>query len=886
MPRRLTATYRVQVTRDFPLQAVSARVPYLHELGVSHLYLSPLLAAKSGSTHGYDVIDHTRLNPELGTEDDLRSLADALHGRDMGIVLDIVPNHMSASAENPYWDDVLERGRSSRHAGLFDIDWAAPGADGRVVLPVLGDELPRVLERGEIRLHIRDSGARIAYFDRTFPLDGATLPKEIQLAQFDPAGRPAADEWASGGEGRRRMARLLDAQPYRLAHWRRAPESINYRRFFDVSDLVALRMETGEVFTETHRRILEWVEQGILDGLRVDHVDGLRNPSWYLATLRAAVDARRHANAPAPFPIFVEKILSGDELLPTEWPVDGTTGYDFLNEVEDLLLVPAGFAAIEANYRGLRHNPSLRFEAVEQDGKRKVLRGALRADVRRVARMLHGWASPVIPGEARDPHVSVTEADAADAIVAFIVHLPVYRTYVTEPGVLRAEDRAVLERAFEGAGGEAGVPRAALERLRRAFFDAPDSADTRRAALIALLQQTSGPATAKGVEDTALYVHVPLASRNEVGGSPDRALDRAAARAHARNAARAARWPRSLNATNTHDTKRSADVRARLASLTAHPSEWARHVGRWRRLNRPLKRTVRGKPAPDTNSEYLLYQSLLGLWPAPRSQRRADDLPDAAWLRQAADRLAGYMLKAAREAKTRTSWTESDTQYEQALEAFVRGALTPAEEGHFTGDVARLTAIVASDGFARALARVALHIAAPGVPDIYQGDELWNFTLVDPDNRRAVDFDRAAALLARSGAGADTLRDAFGASLAEDRAKQTLVARLLRARRERPDLFAGGDYLPLDLPNGYFGFGRRVRDELALVVARTASSGEGTGGVRGVQVGLPGAFGGRWRSALTDREIELVGSDQGIDLWTDELVPPNHPCDLLIRTRR
>ena len=886
MPRRLLATYRLQVTRDFPLQAVRARVPYLHELGVSHLYLSPLLAAKSGSTHGYDVVDHARLNPELGTEDDLRSLAAELHARGMGIVLDIVPNHMSASAENPYWDDVLERGQSSRHAALFDIDWDAPGADGKVVLPVLGDELPRVLERGEIRLHVRDSGARIAYFNQTFPLAGATLPKEIQLAQLDPAGRPAAEDWASGAEGRRRLARLLDAQPYRLAHWRRVPDSINYRRFFDVSDLVALRMETEEVFTGTHRRILEWVQQGILDGLRVDHVDGLRDPSWYLATLRAAVDARRHADAPEPFPLFVEKILSLDERLPAEWPVDGTTGYDFLNDLEDLLLVPAGFNAIEANYRGLRHNPSLRFEAVERDGKRGVLRGALRADVQRVARLFHAWATAVIPSEARDPHVAVTVADAAGAIAALIVHLPVYRTYVTEPGVVRIEDRAVLERAFEGARGEAGVPLDALSLLHRAFFDAPDPADTRREALVALLQQTSGPAAAKGVEDTALYVHVPLASRNEVGGTPDRALDTAVARAHEGNAARAAHWPRSLNATSTHDTKRSADVRARLASLTGRPSEWARHVSRWRKLNRPLKRTVRGKPAPDTNAEYLFYQSLVGLWPAPRSQRRADDLPDTAWLRQAADRLAAYMLKAAREAKTRTSWTESDTQYEEALEAFVRRALAPGEEPHFTGDVARLTALVADDGFARALARVALHLAAPGVPDLYQGDELWNFALVDPDNRRAVDFDRAAALLAKSGAGADTLRDAFGASFAADRVKQALVARLLRARREHPDLFAGGDYLSLDLPAGYFGFGRRTRDEFALVVARTARSGEATERVRGVQVRLPAGCEGRWLSALTDREIELVGSGQEIEIWTDELVPPNHPCDLLIRARR
>jgi (1->4)-alpha-D-glucan 1-alpha-D-glucosylmutase len=882
------------MTRDFPLAAALARVPYLHDLGVSHLYLSPILAAKAGSTHGYDVIDPARLNPELGTEDDLRALAVALHERGMGIVVDIVPNHMSASHENQYWDDVLERGKSSRYAGWFDVDWEADSAHGKVVLPVLGDELPRVIERGEIRLHIRDSGSRIAYFDRTFPLDGATLPKEIQLAQLDPQGRPAAEEWASGDEGRRQLAKLLNAQNYRLVHWKRAPTDINYRRFFDVNDLVAVRMETDEVFAATHRKLLDWVREGLLDGLRVDHVDGIRDPAWYLAKLRASVDANRHGEAPQPFPIFVEKILSGDELLPKEWPVDGTTGYDFLNEVEDLMLDAPGWAEIEANYRGLRHNPSLAFTAIEREGKRNVLRGALRADVLRVARLLVQWSrtDPVIPSAAPAPSERSDEGrdlqleDAVGAVSALIVHLPVYRTYVVTPGIVRDEDRAVLDKAFEKARSEPDVAPEALEQLRRAFFDAPEPRSEHRNALIAKLQQTSGPAAAKGVEDTALYVYVPLASRNEVGGAPHRPLTHAAERAHARNQARATHWKRSLNATNTHDTKRSADVRARLSALTERPGEWARHVGRWRKLNRALKRTVRGKPAPDTNGEYLFYQSLVGLWPAPRPQRRVDDLPDAAWMKQAADRLAAYMLKASREAKTRTSWTESDTQYEEALDAFVRESLAVREDAHFAGDVARLTAAVADDGFARSLARIILHLTAPGIPDIYQGDEVWTFTLVDPDNRRAVDFERATSLLARSAASAEFVRDALSGPLGDDRTKQAVLGRLLQTRREHAELFADGAYVALNLPSGYFGYGRRHKDELAMVVARTASTREGTDQVRGVQVTVPREFEGRWLSALTGREIELVGDGREISLWTDELVLPKHPGDLLIRTRR
>ena len=875
MPRRLTATYRLQVTRDFPLAAVRSRVPYLHDLGVSHLYLSPLLAAKSGSRHGYDVIDHARLNPELGTDEELRALAGDLHARGMGIILDIVPNHMSASHENRYWDDVLERGRGSKYAGWFDVDWDSPEADGKLVLPVLGDDLERVIERGEIKLRIRDSGARVAFFDRTFPLDGATLPKEIQLAQFDPAGRPAVEEWARGAAGRRRLAGLLDAQHYRLVHWREGPEAINYRRFFEVNDLVAVRMESEEMFDTTHRKVLEWVKAGIVDGLRVDHVDGLRDPSWYLAKLREAVDANRHADAPARAPIVVEKILSGGEQLPEEWPVDGTTGYDFMNEVEDLMLDPDGFAAIEANYRGLRHNPSLSFAAIAHDGKRNVLRGPMRADVMRLARMLREWVGD-----------SIDEADAAMAITETIVHLPVYRTYVVEPGVVRREDRAVLEQALAEARRLTGDPeRPALDALERAFLAPRDARDHRRDALVALFQQTSGPATAKGVEDTALYVYTPLASRNEVGGQPDGPLGDAVRRAHERNAARASRWPLSLNATNTHDTKRSADLRARLSALTGHTAAWGRHVARWRKLNRPLKRTVRGKPAPDTNGEYLFYQSLVGLWPAPRPQRRVDDLPDAGWMKQAADRLSAYMLKAAREAKTRTSWTDADEQYEKAFDTFVREALAVRQESVFGGDVARLVAEVADDGFARALARVLLQFAAPGVPDTYQGDELWSFTLVDPDNRRPVDFDRAIALLARNEERDDLLREAFAGNVGEDRVKQALVSRLLRFRREHHELMTAGEYLPIDLPAGLFGFARRTGDELVIAVARTRAAEQGRSEARGPAVTMEPQFAGRWNSVLTGRDVELVQSGQRIELWADELVPPHHPCELLLRTR-
>jgi (1->4)-alpha-D-glucan 1-alpha-D-glucosylmutase len=866
MTRPITATYRLQLRREFPLTAAHALVPYLHRLGVSHLYLSPVLAARPGSPHGYDVIDHARVNPELGTEDDLRALAEALHARDMGIVLDIVPNHMAASESNRYWDDVLARGRSSRFGDWFDIEWDAPHAAGKVVLPVLNDELDRVLELRELKPRIRDSGARLEYRGRTFPLDPATLPREFQLAQLDPAARAEVDAWASGDAGRSRLRKLLAAQHYTLAYWRDAAE-INYRRFFDVNDLVALRMDSEALFLETHRLVLAWVRDGVIDALRLDHVDGLARPSWYLAQLRAALDAAR----PDPAPVFVEKILTGDETLPTGWPVDGTTGYDFLNEVEELFIAPAGLEAIEAYYRALRKSPSLNFRTIAEDAKRRALTGSLCPDVRRVARLAASW---------RD----VPPPDIAKAIVEFLVHLDVYRTYVTEPGTVDDPDRHALTGALKVARSRETISHAALDVLDEAFFAPPDPADTVRQELVARLQQLSAPATAKGVEDTALYVYIPLASRNEVGGAPHRPLTGAHARLHDRNAARARHWPGTMLVTNTHDTKRSADLRARLDVLTAEPDQWARHATRWRRLNKPRKRIVRGKPAPDTNSEYLYYQMLLGLWPAPRPDRRTDDLPDRAWIERLSERLVTYTLKAAREAKTRTSWTDADSQYEKALEAFVRETLQPEPDTHFLPDVARLTALVADRGFRMSLARALIHCTAPGTPDIYQGDEIWNFTLVDPDNRRPVDYPLLERLIAEAESPA-LLREAFerGQNLFDGKVKLALLSRLLRFRRDHSRLMAEGDYFPL-ATGDFFAFARRRNDEICLCVARTRLTPQDQTEQGKHTIVLPVELAGAWRSVLTDRAITLprVGPEVAGD--ASDIITANAPCELLYKT--
>jgi (1->4)-alpha-D-glucan 1-alpha-D-glucosylmutase len=680
------STYRVQLSRAFPFAAARAVVPYLADLGVSHLYTSPILRARSGSTHGYDVVDPTQVAPELGGEEGLVELVAALRAAGMGLVVDLVPNHMAASDESPWWVETLRRGPEAEVARVFDIDWEAGG--GRVRLPVLGGPLEQVADQ------VRVEGGWVVYHEHRFPL------------------APGTDR--------------LEQQHYELVDWRRAAVDLNYRRFFTVNDLVGVRQEDPEVYGMTHATVLRLVAEGLVDGVRVDHIDGLADPAAYLRRLAASV----------PF-VVVEKILEDGERLP-DWPVAGTTGYEFLAVADGVLVDQAAAGAFAEGYRDLTGDdpdPA----AVALACKRERLERDFGAEVAGVARHL--------PGDLAANRAAVVELAA---------HLPVYRTYVTT--TVSETDRAVLAEAVEAARpalDAAGA--AALDRLVAALLlELPGPEAVRR------FQQLSGPAMAKGVEDTALYRDTRLVARNEVGGNLGR-FGRPVAELHRANADREARWPRSMLVTSTHDTKRGEDVRARLAVLSECPARWWPLADRW---------TGRLAAGVDPSDALLLWQTMAGAWPLER------------------ERCLAYMEKAVREAGLHTTWTDPDPAYERAVAALVDRAYG---DPRLLAELEELVAEIAPAGRVKAAGLALLRLASPGVPDTYQGTETEQLVLVDPDNRSPVPF-----------AGDDSL-------------KFRVTRTTLRLRRDHPDLFTG--YRPLDAPDPLVAF-TRGHDRLAVVVTR------------------------------------------------------------------
>ncbi|MGD8866898.1 MAG: malto-oligosyltrehalose synthase [Gemmatimonadales bacterium] len=919
------STYRVQLNKDFRLVDLQALVPYLSQLGISHVYVSPILRARAGSGHGYDVVDPRELNPEIGSESELQELVTTLRAHGMGLVLDIVPNHMATGRENDYWEDVLAHGRSSPFADWFDIDWGPADARRpyRVFLPVLGDRLTRVIGRHEIQLTYDAGAFRFTYYDQCFPVDPATVPLIMDLALAEVERQPrdsdrsilvainarlgslpprssrspdiairrresaraamtdletlydasadarscidAALSFLNSPAGARQLRRLLAGQAYRLAYWRRGAREINYRRFFTISHLVGLRMEDPVVFEQTHSRVLDWIRHGWVDGLRLDHIDGLLDPTAYLERLRDSIDRVMSDRGSAGIPIYVEKILARDEHLPEEWPVAGTTGYDFLNEVEDILLDPNGYWSVDAIYgRFTRH--ATRFADIARRSKRKILAGHLAAECRRLAVQLERLAGD---------QSGTTRAELLTAITETIACLRVYRTYLdqrrTSP---RSFDVRTLTRAINRASSLGRAANTALELLQRALLPpqptpADDEQSKARLEFTQRFQQLCVSAAAKGVEDTALYIHVPLVSRNEVGGNPGEPFPGAREALHRANLQRAERWPTGLLCTSTHDTKRSADLRARLDVISELPDLWGSRLQRWHRLNHKHRVRVQGRYAPDRNTEYLFYETLIGLW--PRTQLDGSR-PAGETLRQVETRIADYMRKAAREAKRQTSWVEPNPEFEAALDTFVRAALSLDSSSRFMSEVDGFVRRVDQAGRWNALARTAIHLTAPGTPDTYQGDEIWNYSLVDPDNRRPVDYGLRKARLGQTivawERASEQDRPALVRSLAQDptddRLKLWVVHRALQTRRAHADLFRRGSYEPLIVTGPQSGHlfaffrGHLDRSAVTVVALRSASlpgnpSAPPIGQVwTGTELRLPLRSGaGGWRCALS-----------------------------------
>ena len=845
-----TSTYRLQFHRGFRFADARPLIAYLHELGMSDLYASPVFSSRKGSSHGYDITDPTRLNPELGTAGEFDGLCQELKGRGMGLLLDIVPNHMSASSENPWWRDVLENGPASPYADFLDIDWdsSEKSLQHRVMLPILGAPLDQVIKNQELTVSLKKDGLRLHYYDHLLPISlasyalilgyrlekpglkhsalqeledlfrrlralptpdsvrfskghGGTAP-EISLKESlrrlhltHPEVKALIDrnlDEINGGKGEPKsfdlLRQLLDMQFYRLSFWREGCESLNYRRFFDISDLVSVRVEDRKVFEATHDLLLKLAQQGQVDGTRIDHIDGLRDPAEYLTRLQSYLTSRAGKDQSTPY-VLVEKILARGESLPSEWPVAGTTGYDFLNTLNSLFVDSRGSRKLNRIYAEfLGHKPVFNELVVEK--KEQVLKTLFAGEMSKLGTRLEQL-------ERDDPNARrLSTGQIQQAPAAVTASLPVYRTYIRNQEMNPLDRRTIAQAIRDARRRNPAIARFAFGFLKKALLlEFPLRAQ--KASYLEFVlrwQQFTGPITAKGIEDTLLYTYTRLISSNEVGGNPD---DRGLtpARFLRRLRARQRRWPHTLNATSTHDTKRSEDVRARINVLSEIPEIWRKHLKRWARANQPIKRRLGGRPVPGRNEEILLYQSLLGSWPLARKE-----LPSYR------KRVQAFMVKAAREAKVNTSWLQPDSEHEKALQGFVAAALKRSPENRFLKDFLGFEKRIARSGAWNSLSQVLLKITCPGVPDFYQGNELWDFSLVDPDNRRPVDFKKRVRLLqeieSRAARGTVGLIKELLRNWEDARVKLFLTWKALNFRRSHEHLFLKGNLIPLEATGG------------------------------------------------------------------------------------
>ncbi len=888
------ATYRLQLSGGFTFADATAIIPYLAALGISHVYCSPFLKARPGSSHGYDITDHNALNPEIGSTEMLDAFSRTLAAHGMGLILDFVPNHMGiGQADNAWWLDVLEQGQNSIYADFFDIDWQPlqSGLRGKVLLPFLGDHYGTALERGELMLKYDPATGSFSiwYHEHRFPirprsyagiirrqLASSQLPAELEetdrselqslAGEFDRlrragrrqraaqqkhaealkkklaelgAARPAfgrlltkAADALNGTPGDpgsfRPLHNLLERQFYRLAYWRVAADEINYRRFFNINDLVGIRIENPVLFEIIHRFVGQLIAEGKLHGLRLDHIDGLFDPEAYCRRLRDFV-IRARAAAPdggdgsAPFYIVVEKILARHEKLRTEWPVAGTTGYDFTNLVNGLFVDPSGHRALERIYRNVT-GLAQSFDAILLAAKDAIIDNMLSGELNVLARELDRIANQ--DWVTRD----YTEGRLRRALKGVVAHFPVYRAYVAAKGARAADRRDIDWAVSRAAHAWTGPDSETLTFVHDALTGDLAGRKARRAEarrFARRFQQYTSPVAAKSLEDTSFYRYNLLISLNEVGGDP-RQFGTSAAGFHEANRQRLRQWPDAMLATSTHDTKRGEDARIRIDILSEIPEEWDQRFRRWVLLNRFLRRQVDGNRVPSRNDEYMIYQSLVGAWPVVFAERPAADSPELAAFSQ---RMQAFAIKAAREARLATSWADPKPDYEEAYTAFIARLLDASRPNPFLDDFAEFhAAAVAHPAMLASLSQLVLKLTVPGVPDIYQGADLWDFSLVDPDNRRPIDFGLREMLLGRLAGEKGGDPDLRAGRIAEmltnwrdGRIKLFITQGLLGLRAANPDLFRSGSYEPLqsqgERADHVIAFTRRIGDRRLLVVA-------------------------------------------------------------------
>ena len=885
-PRIPDCTYRLQFNREFTFAEARALTRYLHDLGVSDAYASPYFQARADSLHGYDITDHNRLNAAIGSRAEYDAWVAELHAHDMGQVLDFVPNHMGIGEPlNQWWMDVLENGPSSNYAPYFDIDWHPLKEDlqNKVLLPILGDQYGRVLERGELQVYFDAGAFSLRYYEHQLPIAPGTyrfileialdmlaahkekdfyaefqsiltaleyLPKRTETdperiaerarekeiikrrlerrMEEAPQVRDAVDQalaQVNGQPGDPRsfdtLDQLLNSQSYRLAFWRVAAEEINYRRFFDINDLAAIRMELPAVFDATHQLLLQLVGQGSVTGLRIDHPDGLYLPQEYFEKLQQrcaeALPVPRAPDQPIIY-MVVEKVLTGNENLPRAWPVHGTTGYDFARDVTQLLVDASAESAMTSIYRRFVGH-SMNFGHMVYAKKRQVMRLSLANDVNVLGNMVDRLS------EQNRWFRDFTLQALARAVQETIACFPVYRTYLAPGRPVTEEDQQVVQRAIAAAkrrnpGMEASVFNFVRDILLFRFPENLDDAGrTAHTQFVLKFQQYTGPIMAKGVEDTVFYIFNRLVALNEVGGEPQQ-FGLSPDTFHQRNLERQRDWPATMLTTSTHDTKRSEDVRARMVAISEAPELWRHSVQRWRKNNRRWKKQIEEVEAPDANEEYLLYQTLLGSWPLTAGGT-AEKTASPSYV----ERIQAYMAKALNEAKLNTSWVQPNDEWLGTMSEFVAGILETSPKNKFLPHFLPVVEEIARLGAINSLTQLLLKLTSPGVPDIYQGNEIWDLSLVDPDNRRPVDYERRQAMLR----GLDQATPGeLMQTWADGRIKMFLARSVLSFRRDHPDLFRRGDYLPVSFSGGFaacaIGFVRQLESQWILVIAPRLAS--------------------------------------------------------------